>query len=497
MNARKLQLLLALCLGLLAVVGVSTVLGSLSGEPVSAAAHSLTSRSAEDSFMTLQLAEVTLSRAEVVGTLETNDARGVYVAGDITGTYTITVYLPVVAKRWPPLPYAPALYAIYNNDGDGSYTISWTEQPERLAETYTLQEAANAGFTADVRQVCSTAQQSCVASGKLAGTYYYRVRGHNTWGYGAWSNTRAATVVLPATPTVTDTLMALYHSTDGANWRDNTGWGSSDPYCTWNGVTCAVGEVVQLDLHVNNLSGTIPPELGNLSSLQGLDLEWNDLGGTIPSQLGNLSGLGELNLYHNNLSGTIPPELGNLGRLRDLNLSSNSLSGTIPSELGNLSSLEHLGLFSNNLSGTIPPELGSLSSLESLGLGYDNLSGTIPPELGNLSSLKYLSLSYSNLSGTIPPELGNLSSLQMLYLENNNLSNPIPAELANLSDLRYLHLNDNPNLTCWETAAARDWAVNLCSFNSPCGNDGPPPCEYAGPVAVCALVHPARDPVTK
>ena len=32
-------------------------------------------------------------------------------------------------------------------------------------------------------------------------------------------------------------LMALYNSTDGANWTDNTNWGSTEPLGTWFGVT--------------------------------------------------------------------------------------------------------------------------------------------------------------------------------------------------------------------------------------------------------------------
>ena len=34
-------------------------------------------------------------------------------------------------------------------------------------------------------------------------------------------------------------LMALYNSTDGPNWTNNTGWGKGDPCdSAWYGVTC-------------------------------------------------------------------------------------------------------------------------------------------------------------------------------------------------------------------------------------------------------------------
>jgi hypothetical protein len=113
-----------------------------------------------------------------------------------------TVYLPMVMRRWPPIPYQPTLHSIDNPDGDGSYTASWTEQPSRLADTYTLEEATNSAFTGDLREVCTTAGQSCDVTGRTEGTYYYRVRGHNSWGDGPYSGVESVAVLAPATPTI-------------------------------------------------------------------------------------------------------------------------------------------------------------------------------------------------------------------------------------------------------------------------------------------------------
>jgi formylglycine-generating enzyme required for sulfatase activity len=104
------------------------------------------------------------------------------------------IYLPLVLRRWPPIPYRPTLNPISNGDGDANYIVSWTEQPARLADTYTLQEATNAAFTIGLRVICTTTQQSCDVTDKLGGTYYYRVRGENIWGYSTWSNVQMATV---------------------------------------------------------------------------------------------------------------------------------------------------------------------------------------------------------------------------------------------------------------------------------------------------------------
>jgi hypothetical protein len=65
-------------------------------------------------------------------------------------------------------------------------------------------------------------------------------------------------------------------------------------------------------------------------------------------------------LYENQLTGSIPPELANLSRLEVLNLTSNQLTGSIPPELGNMVSLWGLALGGNLLNGNIPMTLISL-----------------------------------------------------------------------------------------------------------------------------------------
>jgi len=204
-----------------------------------------------------------------------------------------------------------------------------------------------------------------------------------------------------------------------------------------------LNSLMRLDLYNNQLSGSIPAEIGNLSNLENLYLDKNQLSGSIPDGLGNLVSLIELDVSSNLLIGSIPIQLGDLTNLIDLDLSINQLSSSIPTELGNLSNLQYLHLYDNQLSGSISPELGNLSNLIQLYSHNNQLSGSIPPELGNLGSLKYLRLDDNQLSGSIPPELGSLSNLIFLYLLNNQLSGSIPPELGNLSNLTilYLHMN--------------------------------------------------------
>ena len=249
-------------------------------------------------------------------------------------------------------------------------------------------------------------------------------------------------------------LVALYEATDGPNWVNSENWLTDAPLGEWFGVdTGASGRVVSLvvagrrvdDEYVSpGLTGSIPPELGDLTELVRLRIEGNtSLTGSIPRELGNLSNLTQLRLGWNNLTGPMPAELGNLTNLEDLYLYGNDLTGPIPPELGNLTNLKRLNLGESRLVGSIPSELGRLTNLTRLYLALNNLTGPIPPELGNLTNLTVLALSRNSLTGSIPPELGNLTRLESLSSSLNNLTGPIPPELGNLANLTGLVLSRN------------------------------------------------------
>ena len=244
-----------------------------------------------------------------------------------------------------------------------------------------------------------------------------------------------------------DILVAFYNATGGPDWRNKTGWTDvGTPLDDWDGVsTDSDGRVTLLRLRGNLLSGEIPRPLWTLPNLVELDLGENgNLTGSIPPEIGNLQNLASLRLDGTGLSGAIPPEIGKLRNLVELRLINvPRLSGTIPAEFGNLRKLKWLNLdFNTNLVGEIPSEIGNLTELLTLGLQYAGLTGTIPSSIGNLTKLARLDLSNTGLTGSIPSEMGNLVDLEYLDLSNTSIWGSIPVALTALQRLSTFDFSD-------------------------------------------------------
>lgn len=120
-------------------------------------------------------------------------------------------------------------------------------------------------------------------------TYYYMLEDIDDGGM-ATSHAPVAAVAVFGCGAVTEipqteceALVALYDSTSGPGWTGSTGWLVTNTPCSWSGVSCfADGHVTNIRLPFSQLSGNIPPELGNLANLQWLYLSHNQLSGALP-----------------------------------------------------------------------------------------------------------------------------------------------------------------------------------------------------------------------
>ncbi|CAN7069248.1 unnamed protein product, partial [Brassica rapa subsp. trilocularis] len=269
-------------------------------------------------------------------------------------------------------------------------------------------------------------------------------------------------------------------------------WHPETDCCSWYCLECGDAtvnhRVISLTIFAGQISGQIPPEVGDLPYLQSLMFHRiTNITGQIPSTITKLKYLRSLRLSWLNLTGPVPEFLSQLMNLEYLSLSFNQLSGSIPSSLALLPKLSYVDLSRNKLTGTIPESFGSFpAELAYLILSHNQLSGSIPKSLGNLDfnridfsrnkftgdasmlfgankttfsidlsrnifqfdlsrvvlheSLGVLDLNHNGITGSIPVQWTEYS-LQILNVSYNRLCGPIPTggSLQRFDSYTYFH----------------------------------------------------------
>ena len=112
--------------------------------------------------------------------------------------------------------------------------------------------------------------------------------------------------------------------------------------------------VTIVDIWGNSLSGSLPSEIWELSSIRWFYVYNNKLTGSIPEDFGNLSLLNRVFFEGNMFTGSLPDVFHNFTMLQWFDISGNKLSGSIPDSLWNLTTFQRLHLQSNLLTGTVP-----------------------------------------------------------------------------------------------------------------------------------------------
>lgn len=132
--------------------------------------------------------------------------------------------------------------------------------------------------------------------------------------------------------------------------------------------------LIEICLQNNELSSTVPSEIGKIMNLSRLDISDNELEGRLPSQWGEQ--LSNLDLHGNSFSGMLPITLTDLSYLKVIDASFNKFSGTIPSYFSKFQTVAWL-LLGNNMQIT-----GTLPSFQNIALNLldvRNTSVTLPP----------------------------------------------------------------------------------------------------------------------
>jgi len=306
-----------------------------------------------------------------------------------------------------------------------------------------------------------------------------------------------------------EALVALYNSTNGINWYVDTNWNTDEPISTWNNVTVenisGQDHVTEIKLRFNNLLGSIPNELVNLTHLIKLELSANSLYGNIPD-FSVISSLDNFNIqynnfqfadfenefyyYNDNISGFYYYPMKKIEDDIIYNLDfGNTYTMTMPSingvdvtyqwyknnepivdetdlvliindaqfsDAANYTCLASSPVITNLKieRNTIHIYTDILESDKNALIAFMNSMGGPNWDISSPvyswygikvegSRVVSIDLGYKNLEGVLPSDLGNLTALKRLDLLNNNISGNIPIEISNCENLTLLSLEDN------------------------------------------------------
>ncbi|KAL9455850.1 hypothetical protein AB3S75_005138 [Citrus x aurantiifolia] len=232
-------------------------------------------------------------------------------------------------------------------------------------------------------------------------------------------------------------------------------------------ITCNRGldnthHITEIQFKHCNLSGTLPPELVQLPSIQKVDFAYNYLNGSIPVEW-TLLQLKFISVFGNRLSGNIPSYLADITSLtyfkpilrnrtsgvQEISKLGNSetilhqLSGSLPTGLAELKNLTDFRISDNNFNGSIPEFIQNWKQLERLEMQGSGLHGPIPSSISVLENLKLLRISDIAVRNHPFPDLRKMAGIITITLRNCGISGEFPEYIWRMNNLRILDLSFN------------------------------------------------------
>lgn len=285
------------------------------------------------------------------------------------------------------------------------------------------------------------------------------------------------------------------------NVPDSLGWSDPDP-CHWSHVFCSDAKrVTRIQIGRQNLQGTLPSNLQNLTQLERLELQWNNISGPVPS-LNGLSSLQAIMLSNNQFTSLPSDFFTGLSALQSVDIDNNPFARwVIPENIKDASALQNFSANSANISGSIPDFFGpdDFPALTILHLSFNELEGGLPANFSgsqiqslwlngqmskgklsgsidviqNMTMLREVWLHSNGFSGPLP-DFSGLKVLESLSLRDNSFTGPVPVSLVNLGSLKVVNLTNNllqGPMPEFKSSVSVDMAKDLNSFCLPSPGD--------------------------
>ncbi|PRP82404.1 hypothetical protein PROFUN_10180 [Planoprotostelium fungivorum] len=200
--------------------------------------------------------------------------------------------------------------------------------------------------------------------------------------------------------------------------------------------------MISLDASNNQLSGPLPPSFSNLNGLRMLLLSHNDLSGDI-NVMESMVQLTTIDVSTNRFSGELTPNIfASMTDLVSFNLSTNNFSGLMVFNFSIFSPLRSFDVSGNMFHGSAPDDIRYLVRLQFANFSRNQLSGGVPSAVGLLAELQTVDFSHNLFSGVLPSVSG-MTSLKTVRMDNNSFSGEFPSSFRQLTQLTEVSISYN------------------------------------------------------
>ena len=244
-------------------------------------------------------------------------------------------------------------------------------------------------------------------------------------------------------------LVEMFNCLGGKKWKRKARWLQKQQFGFWDGVLYEDNIVIGLELHNNNLVGTLPESVSRLRSLRSVRLEDNpQLDGNIPLNFMRAAARGQrVSLQEKMLLPRSLEPISSDKSLTSLDLAGRGAIGHVEM-FRVLVGLKKLVLRGNNLVGTVSRDLYNIIvQCEQVDFSFNpeldqsNLYGFLPSNYTRLYDLAVIDGEECGITGPMDA-LEPLKDLVELNLSGNVLTGPIDC-LANHEHLEVVQLNNN------------------------------------------------------
>lgn len=280
-------------------------------------------------------------------------------------------------------------------------------------------------------------------------------------------------------------------------------WSDADP-CKWPQVSCTGNRVTRIQIGMRGVSGTLPPDISNLTELTRFEVMNSQFSGPLPSFAG-LAQLQVLLLNRNNFTSIPADFFTGMSSLQAVDLSYNSFAAwEIPASLKDCNALQNFTATQANVIGQIPNFINAenFPSLFALQLAFNNLEGGLPASfatltiqilwlngkagnsqlngtidvIANMTQLAQVWLHSNQFTGSIP-DVSNFKNLWDFSVRDNQLTGVVPESLVKLPGLKVVNLTNNllqGSMPAFDTKAVQ---VDMTGTNSFCSSNPGIPCD--------------------